>query len=337
MSINMLRFFFFLFFLYFSFDSIGQKTLKKIEVRGNKFVDSKENEVFLRGVNISEPSNLDQKGKWNKAYFEEIRRWGANCVRIPVHPSSWRRLGPEKYLALIKNGVKWAAECKMYVVMDWHSIGNLKDEKFQAAMYETTIIETQEFWKKIAQNFGGNTTVAFYELFNEPTTGSGKYGECTWEEWLKINEDLVTTIRREKAIGIPLIGGFNWAYDLKEVLAKPLNSSNIAYISHPYPMKREKPWEPKWQEDWAHVKEKYPVFLTEIGFCGAEEKGAHIPVISDESYGDAIIAFCDQKGLSWLVWVFDANWAPQMFSDDKFTPTRNGKHFKKALLDRNKP
>jgi hypothetical protein len=53
-----------------------------------------------------------------------------------------------------------------------------------------------------------------------------------------------------------------------------------------------------------------PVVLTEIGFCGPDDKGAHVPVISDESYGDAITAYADANGISYVVWVFDPQWSP---------------------------
>ena len=106
-------------------------------------------------------------------------------------------------------------------------------------------------------------------------------------------------------------------------------------MSHPYPQKRSKPWEAQWNNDWGFVAEKYPVILTEIGFCGADDEGAHIPVISDESYGDAITKFTAEKGISWVVWVFNPQWAPRLFSDWNFTPSRQGKYFKKALIDAN--
>ncbi len=71
--------------------------------------------------------------------------------------------------------------------------------------------------------------------------------------------------------------------------------------------------------------------LTEIGFCDADEKGAQVPVISDESYGDAITKYCNDNGISYSVWVFDFQWAPMLFSDWNFTPTRQGRYFKQAL------
>ena len=66
---------------------------------------------------------------------------------------------------------------------------------------------------------------------------------------------------------IPLVAGFNWAYDLTEIAANPINKEGIGYVSHPYPMKRNKPWEAQWTKDWGYVADKYPLILTEIGFC----------------------------------------------------------------------
>ena len=80
---------------------------------------------------------------------------------------------------------------------------------------------------------------------------------------------MIGIIRAHGATTVPLVGGFNWAYDLKPVATDPINAEGIGYVSHPYPMKRNKPWEKQWTEDWGFVAEKYPLILTEIGFCGA--------------------------------------------------------------------
>ena len=260
-----------------------------------------------------------------------MKRWDATIVRFPVHPAAWRSRGKDQYLQLLDKGVAWAAELGLYVVIDWHSIGNLKNEMYQNAMYETTQKESFEFWRTISEHYKDNSTVAFFELFNEPTVMGGKLGTCSWAEWKKLMEETITIIRANGAKAIPLVAGFNWAYDLKEVAQNPIDAEGIGYVSHPYPMKREKPWEDKWTADWGFVAKKYPLILTEIGFCGPDEKGAHVPVISDESYGDAITKYCAANGISYVVWVFDPQWAPMLFSDWSYTPTRQGRYFKQAL------
>ena len=310
-------------------------TLAQVTISGNKFMaDGKV--IIFRGLDASDPDKLAKQGHWNKEYFEAVKSWGANIVRFPVHPTAWRSRGKDEYLKLLDDGVKWATELGLYVNIDWHSIGNLRTEMYQNAMYETTRKETFEFWRTIAAHYKGNTTVAFFELFNEPTIINGQLGTCSWKEWKQMNEEMISIIRANGSKAIPLVAGFNWAYDLTPVLNDPVSAEGIAYVSHPYPMKRQKPWEPKWTEDWGFAAKKYPVMLTEIGFCGADERGAHVPVISDESYGDAITKYCENSGISYSVWVFDPQWAPMLISDWNFTPTRQGRYFKQALLEAKK-
>jgi hypothetical protein len=310
-------------------------TLPQVTVSGNKFMANGKVVIF-RGLDASDPDKLAKQGHWNKEYFEAVKSWGANIVRFPVHPTAWRSRGKNEYIKLLDEGVKWATELGLYVNIDWHSIGNLRTEMYQSPMYETTRKETYEFWRTMAAHYKGNTTVAFFELFNEPTVMNGQLGICSWKDWKEMNEEMILIIRASGSKAIPLVAGFNWAYDLTPVSNDPVNAEGIGYVSHPYPMKREKPWEPKWDQDWGFVAKKYPLMLSEIGFCGADERGAHVPVISDESYGDAITKYCENNGISYSVWVFDPQWAPMLISDWNFTPTRQGRYFKQALLKANK-
>jgi hypothetical protein len=307
--------------------------LSRISVQGNKFVTADGKPVVFRGLNISDPDKLDREGHWDKRHFDEMKTWGANVVRFPVHPTAWRKRGQEEYLKLLDKGVAFAEAQGLYVIIDWHSIGNLKNEMYQAPMYETTLKETYEFWRTMGKHFKDNTTVAFFELYNEPTVMNGELGSCSWQEWKKIMEEIILIIRATRSTAIPLVAGFNWAYDLKDVAKDPINAPGIGYVSHPYPQKRAKPWEKQWTDDWGFVAEKYPLILTEIGFCGADDRGAHVPVISDESYGEAITRYTAEKGISYVVWVFDPAWSPMLFSDWNYTPTRQGRYFKKAMQD----
>jgi aryl-phospho-beta-D-glucosidase BglC (GH1 family) len=309
---------------------LGNK-LSRVAVKGNKFITEGGKVIIFRGLDASDPDKLTTAGHWNKEYFEAAKSWGANIIRFPVHPVPWRARGKDEYIKLLDQGVQWAAEVGLYVIIDWHSIGNLRTEMYQSPMYETTKKETFEFWRAMSQHFKNNTTVACFELFNEPTIQGGQLGTMSWPEWKQLNEEMIGIIRANGAKAIPLVAGFNWAYDLTPVAKEPVNAEGIAYVSHPYPMKREKPWEPKWTADWGFVAEKYPVILTEIGFAGAEEKGAHVPVISDESYGDAITKYCNEKGISYTVWCFDPQWAPTLIKDWNYTLTRQGLYFKEAL------
>jgi aryl-phospho-beta-D-glucosidase BglC (GH1 family) len=228
--------------------------LSRVSVNGNKFVTADGNPIIFRGLNTSDPNKLIKEGHWNKEYFQEMKKWGANIARFPVHPAAWREQGKDNYIKLLDQGIAWAKEMGMYVIIDWHSIGNLKTEMYQNDMYETTQKETFEFWRTMARQYKDNTTVAFFELYNEPTTHNGQLGQCSWSQWKSLIEEMIGIIRAHGATTVPLVGGFNWAYDLKPVATEPINAEGIGYVSHPYPMKRQKPWEQQWTADWIRCR-----------------------------------------------------------------------------------
>ena len=306
-------------------------TLPRVRVDGNRFVGDGGKAMVFRGVSFSDPDRLEKLGRWNRAYFEAAKGWGANVVRFPIHPQWWRERGPEGYLRLVDQGVQWAAELGMYVIIDWHSIGNLRTELFQRSIYNTTRTETYQFWRTIAARYGKNTTVAFYELFNEPTTYHGQLGRMSWDEHRETMEELISIIRAHDAVGVPLVAGFDWAYDLTPVRESPIRAEGVAYVSHPYPQKRPAPWEEKWELDWGFVANRYPIVATELGFMQPGDRGAHVPVLGDETYGRAIVDYFTRKGISWTAWVFDPDWSPQLITGWDFAPTRQGVFFRDAM------
>ncbi len=306
--------------------------LAPIKVQGNQFVDDKGNAIVFRGLNIADPDKLVKEGHFNRKHFEVIHSWGANVVRIPVHPSAWRQRGKKGYLPILDQTVEWINELGMYTIIDWHSMGNLKSDLYQAPDYATTKAETFDFFRLVSARYQGVNSVAMYEIFNEPTVFNGRLGELTWSEWKVINEEAITIIQAHNPAAIALVAGLNWAYDLGPVATAPIARSNVAYVSHPYPMKVGPPFEANWERDWGFVANKYPVIATEIGYQQATDKGAHIPVIDEGSYGPRITDYLARKGVSWVAWVFDPDWAPQLIKDWSYAPTMQGRHFRDVML-----
>lgn len=300
--------------------------LPRIRVQGNKFVDPDGKPVLFRGVSIGDPDKIEHEGYWNKHHFEEVRAMGATLVRIPVHPIAWRERGSREYLKLLDEAVKWCTELGLYVDIDWHSIGNLRMELFQDPMYDTTQKETFQFWRTIAQHYHGNSTVAFYELFNEPTLFRGQLGSMSWSEWKKLNEEMINLIRAFDTNTIPLVAGFDWAYDLTPLNIEPVQAEGIGYVTHPYPNKRSKPWEPKWEEDFGFAAGQYPVIATEIGFSVG--KGT---VLKDDDYGPRIVNYVEGRGISWVAWCFDPEWGPTLLQSWNYDLTGSGEFFKAAM------
>ena len=134
-----------------------------VRVKGNKFIDPQGNELIFRGLCFSDPVKLVSEGQWNERYFTEAADWGANVVRFAVHPTNLNRMGWEETFNAMDQGIEWAKKHGLYVIMDWHSIGNLKDAKYTNPMYDTDLDETFRFWRTVAQRYNDEPTVALYE------------------------------------------------------------------------------------------------------------------------------------------------------------------------------
>jgi endoglucanase len=95
----------------------------------------------------------------------------------------------------------------------------------------------------------------------------------SWEEHKRLMEGLIEVIRAQDHCVIPLVAGFNWGYDLTPVRHSPIAFPGVAYVAHPYPQKREPPWEEKWEQDWGFVADRYPMIATEFGFMSSDGPG----------------------------------------------------------------
>ncbi|MDR3219283.1 MAG: acetylxylan esterase [Dysgonamonadaceae bacterium] len=339
-----------------------QKLMPLVKVQGNHFVTPDGSTILFRGIAISDPDKVERSGHWNKKHFEKVKDLGGNVVRIPIHPIAWRERTPEKYLQLLDQAVEWCTDLNMYVMLDWHTIGNLEMEMFQDPMYVTTKQETFDFWRKIAARFAGNNTVAFYELFNEPTTYRGQLGVCTWSEWRKLVENMITVIRFSDKETIPLVAGFDWAYDLTPLRIEPINAEGIAYTTHPYSNKSPQPWTATWEENFGFAANTYPVFATEFshdamgmpelidpakGFAPGNFKlidptkgftfdnikmQAAEPIDPNgDHYGTQIIGYLEKKGISWTVWVFDPTWGGSKIKSWNYELTPGAVFFSEAM------
>jgi len=312
------------------------EALPLLRVEGNRFVVADTGEpIVLRGLAMTDPAVMKKRGQWNRTYFEAAADWNANVVRLPVHPAHWRETGEEDYLALLDEAVEWATELGLYIIIDWHSIGNILTGVYYHPNYQTSRDETYRFWNTIGVRYAGNTTVAFYELFNEPTRRGGQMGPMTWEDYAQFIEGLISMLYAIDDTAIPLVAGFDWGYSLTTLIDRPIQHPGVGYVTHPYPQKRDEPWEPKWQEEWGFAADTYPLIATEFGFMSADERGAHKPVIGDEHYGESIIRFFEERGISWTAWVFDPFWTPNLIEGWDYTPTRSGRFFQQKLKELN--
>lgn len=96
-------------------------------------------------------------------------------------------------------------------------------------------------------------------------------------------------------------------------------------MTHPYAFKRGQPWEPRWEENFAFAASQYPVVASEFGMHTAMSSPDY------QDYGNRIIKFLEARGISWICWIYDPEWWPQMLRSWDYELTEGGKFFNRAM------
>lgn len=311
--------------------------LPELSVSGNQIITTEGNAVILRGIAIMDPIILasgenPDLGPWREDIFRELDNWGANIVRLPIHPPMFFSFGEEESLEVIDQAVLWAKKYDLYVIIDFHGIGfppeefNLRD--WAAASEE----EMERFWTLISERYRGNSTVAFYELFNEPCTANfmSETSE-TWTTWKNLSERVIDIIRDNDPETIILIGGLRGGNDLSFVLNEPISRPNIAYVSHPYPGTSR--WI-SWENAFGQVSEQYPVLITEFGFDNEQDEAIFLKessYLGEGIYRDELMTYLSDRDIGWTAWVYSHLWTPRMLLDEEYTPSEFGLFLIEAL------
>ena len=185
-------------------------------------MDPSGNTVLFRGLAISDADKLEMQGHWNKQHFVKVQEMGAKLVRIPVHPVAWRERTPAEYIKLLDQAVGWCTELDMYVIVDWHSIGNLETEVFQ----EFDVRHHQGRRPLLfGERWPGTSPAITQWRFSSfstsqphfATSSARSLGLIGREPWRKE----ITLIRANDPQVIPLVAGFDWAYDSHAADSQP--------------------------------------------------------------------------------------------------------------------
>lgn len=276
----------------------------QLKVQGNWLIDGQGNQILLKGIMIADPLVADVKDDFNKRLFKQLHDLGANVIRIPVHPITWE--GASDYLwRYLDKAVRWAGEYGMYVIIDWHSIGNVKTGSAPEGsnMFTHTWENTTGFWNIVSAYFAGAPNVLF-EVFNEPES-------ITVSEWQAAASELVHIIRAQGAQQVVIVGGVDYVSDLSWVLETTISDPNITYAEHVYPIHSMADW----NKHFGEVSKSYPVLITEWGFIEEYINSEYSYLIGNEkSFGEPFLDYLDKLQIGWLACWYDDNWQPAMFT-----------------------
>lgn len=256
-----------------------------LSVNGTQLVDEKGQAVQLRGISTHGiawfPDFVNQD-----AVMQLSKDWGANLFRIAMYTdenSGYCTDGDkEKLKALVTDGVEYAKQADMYVIVDWHILHDSNPLTHKA--------EALQFFKEMTEKLKGEKHV-LYEICNEPNSG------CSWEDIKTYANEVIPVIRENTPDAVILVGTPTWSQEIDKPQNDPISGyDNIMYTLHFYAATHKEDLRSKMVNA---VEAGTPVFVSEYGLCDASGNGGN-----DLGQAQSWIDTMDQHGISYAVWSF---------------------------------
>ena len=102
----------------------------RLRVQDGKLVDATGNQIMLKGLGLGALDAVKAEGHWDRDYFANARSWNAAVVRLPVDPVAYRS-DPAQSLSDIDSAVAWCKRSNLYLIIDYHVIGNVEQGLFE--------------------------------------------------------------------------------------------------------------------------------------------------------------------------------------------------------------
>lgn len=252
-------------------------------VKGTQLTDSKGNPVQLRGISTHGLSWFPQYV--NQELFYELRNdWKANVMRLAMYTAENGGYctdgNKDKLKQLVKDGVQYATNADMYVMIDWHV---LRDED-----PNRNKDEAKKFFGEMSKEYAGADNV-IYEICNEPN------GATSWADVKAYALEIIPIIRANDKDALIIVGTPTWSQDVDKAAADPITEyDNIMYSLHFYATTHT---------DWLRERMNQaldsglPIFVSEFGTCDASGNGAF-----DEYQSNEWIKALDARGVSYVTW-----------------------------------
>lgn len=254
-----------------------------LQVIGTQLCDSNGNAVQLRGISTHGLAWFPDYV--NAELFRELHdEWKANVVRLAMYTAEYGGYcsgGDQKKLKqLISDGVQYATDNDMYVIIDWHilSDGDPNTHKEDA----------KAFFTEMSEAYSGYDNV-LYEICNEPNGGT------SWSSIKSYAEEIIPVIRENDEDAVILVGTPNWSQYVDQAAADPITAySNIMYTLHFYAATHTDGLRSTMA---VAIDAGLPVFVSEYGICDASGNGA-----IDEKQANAWVELMDRYGVSYVAW-----------------------------------
>lgn len=260
-----------------------QTALSALHVDGSKLVDTSGTPVQLRGVSTHGLSWFPEYV--NEDCFRELHEeWNVNVVRLAMYTAEYNGYctggSKEDLINLVRDGVTYATNQNMYVIIDWHILSDGNPNQYLA--------DAKEFWNDMSAAYGQSENVLF-EICNEPNGGT------SWEDVKRYADEIIPIIRGNGAQNVILVGTPNWSQEVMQAAADPLSGyENIMYTLHFYAATHKDDLRQTLSDA---VCAGLPIFVSEFGICDASGNGA-----IDTEQADTWLSLLDLYEISYVAW-----------------------------------
>ncbi len=259
-----------------------------LRVEGTQLVDKNGDPYQLKGVSTHGlawfPAYV------NKDAFQTIRDdWGGNVIRLAMYTDEsggYCSGGDKEQLkSLVDDGVTYATELGMYVIIDWHILHDTDPTINQG--------EAEKFFAEMSAKYADYDNV-IYEICNEPNGGT------TWSGSVRpYAETIIPIIHANDKDAVIIVGTPTWSQDVDvvadDLASNPLkDSKNVMFAVHFYAATHT---------DNIRNKVTYaldkglPIFVSEFSLCDASGNGAN-----DYNQSDIWFDLINSNNLSYCSW-----------------------------------
>ena len=251
-----------------------------LHVENGKLTDADGNVVQLYGMSTHGIAWFPQYINYDS--FRTLRDdWNTNCIRLAMYTAEYGGYcaggDKEQLKQLVRDGVSYATELGMYVIVDWHILSDCDPNQNKD--------EAIAFFREMAEVFADNDNV-LYEICNEPNGGT------SWDSIKSYAEEVIPVIRAQKPDAVILVGTPTWSQEIDKAAASPLDDSNVMYTLHFYAGTHKDDLRNRLE---TCVQNGLPVFVSEFGMCDASGNGAN-DFVSTTKWLDLLnkyqISFC---------------------------------------------
>ena len=251
-----------------------------LHVENGKLTDENGNTVQLYGMSTHGIAWFPQYINYDS--FRTLRDdWNTNCIRLAMYTAEYGGYcaggDKEQLKQLVRDGVSYATELGMYVIVDWHILSDCDPNQNKD--------EAIAFFREMSEAFADNDNV-LYEICNEPNGGT------SWDSIKSYAEEVIPVIRAQKPDAVILVGTPTWSQEIDKAAASPLDDSNVMYTLHFYAGTHKDDLRNRLE---TCVQNNLPVFVSEFGMCEASGNGAN-DFVSTTKWLDLLnkyqISFC---------------------------------------------